>query len=427
MDEENVIEMMGERWKPIKDYEDYLISESGKVYSKKTKKILKTTKSGFIKNKPYFDVCLCKNGISKRFKVHRLVMIHFVSDPPFEGAVCRHIDNNPSNNHYTNLQWGSNQDNYNDRLENKDDLFVYVTEQDIINIKTDLLNGLSHKEIRNKYNIKQTLVQRISSNNAWKTIGPDMSKFNYIEKQKEMNKKPEIDIKQFTQDYKKYNTNYVMKKYNLTKNQVTHILRSNNISKKPLPEIDDKTLELLISDYFDHDIEFVIDKYKYCKLDILRLLRSKGIKKKDNLELTDELKQMFDDYNNCGTKFVAEKYKKSEGYIRFLLRKYNISKPFKKSLEELQPIFDDYQTCSLTELSKKYGMSKCSIQHYLDDYHIRKGRRKRKTLDELQPMFDDYIKHGLKYVVENYNMSKSTILKYLHLYNIKRNNQQQVK
>jgi len=52
----------------------------------------------------YGRVALCKEGIIKRFQVHRLVAVHFMPNPDNKPFV-NHIDNNGENNHILNLEW----------------------------------------------------------------------------------------------------------------------------------------------------------------------------------------------------------------------------------------------------------------------------------------------------------------------------------
>lgn len=47
-------------------------------------------------------------------QAHVLVLETFVGSRP-RGMVCRHLDGNPSNNHISNLRWGTVQDNIDDR------------------------------------------------------------------------------------------------------------------------------------------------------------------------------------------------------------------------------------------------------------------------------------------------------------------------
>ena len=49
----------------------------------------------------------------KTYKIARLVCEAFNGAPPFEGAVCMHVDENSRNNWPTNLQWGTQKENLN--------------------------------------------------------------------------------------------------------------------------------------------------------------------------------------------------------------------------------------------------------------------------------------------------------------------------
>lgn len=47
----------------------------------------------------------------RQFRVHRLILLAFIGIPPIGKELCMHLDDNPSNNVLTNLQWGSNSEN----------------------------------------------------------------------------------------------------------------------------------------------------------------------------------------------------------------------------------------------------------------------------------------------------------------------------
>ena len=91
---------------PIENYDNYFVSNFGNIKNSKTNRILKPS----IHKKGYKLVVLCKNGIRKTFKVHRLVgkaFLENVDDKP----MIDHIDNNPANNNVKNLRWCSQKDN----------------------------------------------------------------------------------------------------------------------------------------------------------------------------------------------------------------------------------------------------------------------------------------------------------------------------
>lgn len=92
-----------EIWKDIKGWESlYSISNTGKVFSKQTNKIL----TPVLKTTGYYCVDLCNNGIKKKYTIHRLVARHFVSNPnPSEYVIVNHKDENKLNNNANNLEW----------------------------------------------------------------------------------------------------------------------------------------------------------------------------------------------------------------------------------------------------------------------------------------------------------------------------------
>lgn len=94
--------------KPIKDFDGYFISDCGKVVSTKynKKRILKTTYG----KKGYEDVKLCKNNKTTHKMIHRLVGEVFVQNP-YNKPEIHHKDNNPKNNHFTNLMWVTRKEN----------------------------------------------------------------------------------------------------------------------------------------------------------------------------------------------------------------------------------------------------------------------------------------------------------------------------
>lgn len=95
---------MQEIYKDIKGYEGlYQVSNLGNVKSLSRNKILISDK--YTNNATtYHRITLCKNGVTKRFLVHRLVATVFINNPENKPQV-NHIDNNGSNNIYTNLEW----------------------------------------------------------------------------------------------------------------------------------------------------------------------------------------------------------------------------------------------------------------------------------------------------------------------------------
>lgn len=111
-----------EKWAPIKGYEGvYEVSNLGlvrRVDFRGTGKPrnLKPADNGT----GYLFVTLCKNGIVKRFYVHRLVAEAFIENSTNLPEV-NHKDECRSNNHVTNLEWCTREynQNYGNKLKNR--------------------------------------------------------------------------------------------------------------------------------------------------------------------------------------------------------------------------------------------------------------------------------------------------------------------
>lgn len=86
----------------------YKVSNFGRVWSVRTNKIMS---GGIVKG--YRQVGLFKDGESKHYKVHRLVLLAFDYKKYFKGAQVNHRDENPLNNKIDNLEWCTSKYNCN--------------------------------------------------------------------------------------------------------------------------------------------------------------------------------------------------------------------------------------------------------------------------------------------------------------------------
>lgn len=85
--------------KDIEGFEDYQISDDGRVWSKKRNKWMK-----FKNVKGYYYIGLNKHSQKTYFKIHRLVAMAFIQNPDNKPCVG-HKDCNPLNNKVENLYW----------------------------------------------------------------------------------------------------------------------------------------------------------------------------------------------------------------------------------------------------------------------------------------------------------------------------------
>lgn len=110
-----------EEWRNIEDYDDYQVSNLGRVRSLDRWVNNYGNSKQFIKgrilkpykgNHGYLNVALFKNGKGKWCTVHRLVAQAFIENP--DNLPCiNHRDECKTNNHVDNLEWCSYQYNAN--------------------------------------------------------------------------------------------------------------------------------------------------------------------------------------------------------------------------------------------------------------------------------------------------------------------------
>lgn len=95
-----------EQWRIIQGFENYAVSSHGEVMNKKTGKLLRPNTD----QKGYLEVWLSSNGKRKKFSVHRLVALSFLTNEKGKPQV-NHIDGNKSNNDVSNLEFVTNSEN----------------------------------------------------------------------------------------------------------------------------------------------------------------------------------------------------------------------------------------------------------------------------------------------------------------------------
>ena len=97
---------MKEKWLLITNWENYAVSNTGKIKNIKTGKFLK-----LVENKSgYLAVSLCQNRKKATFSVHRLVALMFIDNPDCKKEV-NHKDGNKKNNNINNLEWMTHKEN----------------------------------------------------------------------------------------------------------------------------------------------------------------------------------------------------------------------------------------------------------------------------------------------------------------------------
>ena len=96
---------MKETWIIINTWDNYAVSNMGRVKNIRNGRVLKLVENG-----GYLQVNLCQNGKKATFRVHRLVALTFIPNPMCKKEV-NHIDGNKMNNSVDNLEWTTHKEN----------------------------------------------------------------------------------------------------------------------------------------------------------------------------------------------------------------------------------------------------------------------------------------------------------------------------
>lgn len=170
--------MEHETWIDVLNYEGiYKISSLGNLKSINRVKLKSNgvTQRCMGKILPQYDaggypaVTLCKNSISSRFGVHRLMVICFIDrDYVKNKKVCNHIDGNKKNNALSNLESVSYSDNIihayknklNENIAEKHN-WAKISNESILQIKEMILNNCTPNEIAFKFGVTAGYVRQI--------------------------------------------------------------------------------------------------------------------------------------------------------------------------------------------------------------------------------------------------------------------------
>lgn len=162
-----------ERWRKIPIHEQYEVSDHGNIRSKAIESrgcviLKKSRKSNGYQRISVYNV----DGSQNYLYVHRLVAEAFIPNPNNYPFVL-HRDNNPSNNHWDNLRWGTQSENIrqaiDDGLMNPKGRFK-LTQQDATIIMEAIEHGFKQRSIAKYYNIHERTVCMIKKRKHWASV-----------------------------------------------------------------------------------------------------------------------------------------------------------------------------------------------------------------------------------------------------------------
>jgi len=157
-----------EIWKKIEGFEDYEISNKGRV-RRKYLKFIKYRKPVY--QKGYVCITFSVGSCFKKFQVHRLVAEAFIYNTENKRCV-NHINGIKTDNRVENLEWCTHSENEKHSFEilgkkSNGILRRKIELKDIDIIKNMSLNGISQRKIAEIYNICQPSISLIINNKTY--------------------------------------------------------------------------------------------------------------------------------------------------------------------------------------------------------------------------------------------------------------------
>lgn len=179
-----------EHWKDVVGYEEYFsVSSFGRLFSKRTNKILSQTisKTGYYIAATKFGG---RKGTNKCFKIHRLVCDAFLPPPTQEqllwaektyyGLVpVNHKDGNKLNNNIENLEWTTGSENTKHAItlglieipKGEDSTTAHLTNaqaEEIRILYKPFSKDFGIKQLAKKYNVSVSVIKRVVSGETYK-------------------------------------------------------------------------------------------------------------------------------------------------------------------------------------------------------------------------------------------------------------------
>lgn len=138
----------------IEGWENYHISRRGRLYRYYPNRRVWMILNGTISRGRVYHIL--RNDTSRiRIQASRLVAIAYIQNPDNKPFVC-HKDNNPLNNHYKNLYWGTQLENIRQCISDKrlrPQGKIPLTKSQIKSLNQDYISGVKLRLIEKKYNI----------------------------------------------------------------------------------------------------------------------------------------------------------------------------------------------------------------------------------------------------------------------------------
>lgn len=120
-------------------------------------------------SKGYPSVSLSKNGDKKTYLVHRLVCEAFYGEPLEANWQVRHLDGNRENNLLSNLDWGTQEDNWDDRKLHGNGMGEEHHQAKLTSEEVEFIrkSKQSQRQLASRFNVSQPTIWGIKNRITW--------------------------------------------------------------------------------------------------------------------------------------------------------------------------------------------------------------------------------------------------------------------
>mgnify|MGYP001571589834 CR=1 FL=1 len=162
-------------WRNCPRAPDYDVSEHGDIMrvtagrGAQAGKVLKP----YVRDDGYRMYILRVDGLSIHRRAHQLVAEAFIGAKPFPAAEVRHSDGTRTNDHFSNLSWGTSADNKADmvrhgtRMQGESHPRARLSADDVRQIFLLREDGLTQREIGLRFGVRQETVHKILAGKRW--------------------------------------------------------------------------------------------------------------------------------------------------------------------------------------------------------------------------------------------------------------------
>lgn len=158
----------------LKQFRDtpFYVSDDGEVWSSLNKTFLKKslTRQGYYRVHPHIDGKHCN------FFVARMVAEVWIPNPENKPFVL-HNDNDPLNNHFSNLRWGTQSENikqaYDDKrisAKGENNGQSKLTSAQVIAIRDARKAGFQNRRIAKYFKMSESYIRQVAIGKAWSHI-----------------------------------------------------------------------------------------------------------------------------------------------------------------------------------------------------------------------------------------------------------------